>query len=209
MTVHSIRFLLADDHDLVRDAIGALLIQDEPNLDLVMVEDLPQALSEVRKNSKFDAIILDLKMPGMNGLVGAQKMMDTARGIPVIIMSGSASKSDVQAALHIGVRGFVPKTLAGKSLINALRLVMSGATYAPTEYLNGSSASNVDGQPNLTRREAEVLSQLRQGNSNKEISKALDIAETTVKLHLRSISEKLNARNRTDIVVRAFEMGLA
>ena len=209
MTDHSIRVLLADDHDLVRDAIGALLLQDEPLLDLVTVEDLPQALGEIRKTGSFDAIVLDLKMPGMNGLVGAQKMMDAAKDIPVIIMSGSASKSDVQAALRIGVRGFVPKTLAGKSLINALRLVMSGETYAPTEYLSGSSGRSVDGQPNLTDREAEVLSQLRQGNSNKEIAQALDIAETTVKLHLRSISEKLNARNRTDIVVRAIEMGLA
>ena len=209
MTDHSIRVLLADDHDLVRDAIGALLIQDEPNLDLVTVEDLPQALGEIRKSAKFDAIVLDLKMPGMNGLVGAQKMMDAAKDVPVIIMSGSASKSDVQAALRIGVRGFAPKTLAGKSLINALRLVMSGETYAPTAYLSGGNTSNVDGQPRLTDREAEVLSQLRQGNSNKEISQALDIAETTVKLHLRSISEKLNARNRTDIVVRAIEIGLA
>lgn len=204
------KVLLADDHDLVRDAIGALLRMDEPELELITVKDLPEALGEVRGGSDFDAIVLDLRMPGMNGLVGAQKMIDRVGDTPILIMSGSASKADVQAALKIGIKGFVPKTLAGKSLINALRLVICGETYAPAEYLGGSASSSVGSNLRaLTDRETEVLGQLRQGNSNKEISMALDIAETTVKLHLRSITEKLNARNRTDIVVRAIEMGLA
>ena len=204
------KVLLADDHDLVRDAIGALLKADEPDLDLITVEDLPEALAAARAASDFDAIVLDLRMPGMNGLVGVQKMNKVAGNTPIIIMSGSASKADVQAAMKVGVRGFVPKTLAGKSLISALRLVICGETYVPADYLGPSAqtGNNASGVA-LTDRETEVLGQLRQGNSNQEISLALDIAETTVKLHLRSISEKLNARNRTDIVVRAIEIGLA
>lgn len=203
------KVLLADDHDLVRDAIGALLKVDEPSLELTTVNDLPAALMEVRGKAEFDAIVLDLRMPGMNGLVGARKMLDLAKDTPVLIMSGSANPSDVQTAMKMGVKGFVPKTLAGKSLINALRLVISGETYAPTEYLFGDTVTGGRGQVSLTDRESDVLGQLRQGNSNKEIAMALDIAETTVKLHLRSISEKLKARNRTDIIVRAIELGLA
>jgi len=202
------KVLLADDHDLVRDAIGALLRVDEESLVLTTAENVQQALAEVRKSNDFDAIVLDLRMPGMNGLVGAQKMIDASNGTPVVIMSGSARKSDVQAALKIGVKGFVPKTLAGKSLINALRLVVCGETYIPAEYMESSSNSR-QSDSLLTERETEVLAQLRQGNSNKEIALALDIAETTVKLHLRSITDKLSARNRTDVVVRAIEMGLA
>ena len=99
--------------------------------------------------------------------------------------------------------------MAGKSLINALRLVIGGETYAPTDYLGSNTPSSGAGSVSLTDRETEVLGQLRQGNSNKEIAQALDIAETTVKLHLRSISDKLEARNRTDIIVRAIEIGLA
>lgn len=201
------RILLADDHDLVRDAIGSLLTAADAEIDIFAVKDLPEALACVR-NETFDVIILDLRMPGMNGLVGAQKMMGAAADTPVMIMSGQASAADVRAAHKIGLRGFVPKTLAGKSLISAVRLVASGETYFPARFMSEKdSASSADAV--LTPREKEVLSQLRQGNSNKEIARALNIAETTVKLHIRSLSDKLSARNRTDIVIKAIDAGLA
>ena len=201
------RILLADDHDLVRDALGALLTSQDDNIELSIAEDLTSALAQTRGQS-FDVVILDLRMPGMNGLVGAQKMMDAVKDTPVMIMSGQASAGDVRAAHKIGVKAFLPKTLAGKSLINAVRLVASGESYFPVNML--SQTSGAAGQDiALTNREAEVLAQLRQGNSNKEISRALDIAETTVKLHIRSLSDKLSARNRTDIVVKAIDAGLA
>jgi len=203
------RILLADDHDLVRDAIGSLLKSQDDKIELQVAEDLNSALMLTRLRTPFDVIILDLKMPGMNGLLGARKMMDAAKDTPLIIMSGHAGKHDVRSAHKIGVKGFLPKTLAGKSLINAVRLVASGETYFPIEMLADSSDKNEGAEVKLTNREGEVLSQLRQGNSNKEISRALDIAETTVKLHIRSLSDKLLARNRTDIVIKAIDTGLA
>lgn len=204
------RILLADDHDLVRDAIGTLLQRDDPDMAVISVEDLPSALNACRGTDKFDVIILDLRMPGMNGLGGARKMVDANPETPVILMSGSASAHDVRAALKIGVKGFVPKTLAGKSLISAIRLVATGETYVPMSILTeGTNANPTGNVPTLTPRESEVLAQLRRGNSNKEISLALNIAETTVKLHIRSLSDKFKARNRTDIVIRAIDAGLA
>ena len=202
------RILLADDHDLVRDALGALLVKDDPTIELFTASDLAGAMTEFEAEGPFTAIILDLRMPGMDGLRGAERIVKLAGDVPVILMSGSAQSSDVQAALKLGVRGFVPKTLAGKSLINAVRLVISGEVYVPMEFLTPGPDSS-DAERGLTTREKEVLYQLRQGCSNKEIARNLDIAETTVKLHLRSISEKLNARNRTDIVIRAIDAGLA
>lgn len=199
--------LLADDHDLVRDAISALLKSAGDDIEIMAVKDLNEALA-AQRNKFFDVIILDLRMPGMNGLVGAQKMMDAAKDTPVMIMSGQANASDVRAAHKIGLKGFLPKTLAGKSLISAIRLVAGGETYFPAHYINEKNQNTV-GDIALTPRETDVLSQLRQGNSNKEISRALDIAESTVKLHIRSLSEKLSARNRTDIVIKAIDTGLA
>jgi len=191
------QILLADDHDLVRDAIGALLSAEDPAIEVSMAEDVSAALMAMRSKS-FDLIVLDLRMPGMNGLVGAQKVMDAAGDAPVMIMSGQANTGDVRAAHRIGIKGFVSKTLAGKSLINAVRLVLTGETYFPTKYFSSKSAEDSDTEMvALTNRETEVLSQLRQGNSNKEIARALDIAETTVKLHVRSLNEKFFARNRT------------
>lgn len=173
-------------------------------------EDLMAALASVRRGVRYDLIMLDLRMPGMNGLMGAQKMIELCPETPVMILSGQTSASDVQAALKVGARGFVPKTLAGRSLINAIRLVASGETYVPTGLLTTRRERTAPGLAvPLTEREAEVLAELRRGHSNKEIARALNIAETTVKLHLRSISEKLTARNRTDIVVRAIETGIA
>lgn len=203
------RILLADDHDLVRDAIGALLQKDDPNIVVKAVEDLPTAIACVRQEDGFDVIILDLRMPGMNGLSGVTTMQNINPETPIIIMSGSASTDDVHAALKVGAKGFVPKTLAGKSLINAVRLVASGESYVPTDILTKSRTIQPDGlRAPLTPREAEVLGQLRQGHSNKEIARALTIAETTVKLHVRSLSDKFSARNRTDIVIRAIDAGL-
>ena len=205
------QILLADDHDLVRDAIGSLLILEDESIGLSTAKDLNDALRvlhlKAKEKQSFDVIVLDLRMPGMDGLVGAQKMIDAAKGVPVIIMSGQASNSDVRAAHKIGVKGFVPKTLAGKSLLSAVRLVALGESYFPAEMLSPQESTR-DGGLTLTEREAEVLSQLRQGNSNKEIAKALSIAETTVKLHMRSLSDKLGARNRTDIVIKAIDIGL-
>ncbi len=199
--------LLADDHDLVRDAIAALLKAEDETIELSINEDLPGALSSTR-NRHFDVVILDLRMPGMNGLLGAKKMLEAVKDTPVMIMSGQASAGDVRAAHKIGIKGFLPKTLAAKSLINAVKLVAAGETYFPVDMLSRQSAQA--GQDiTLTEREAEVLGQLRQGNSNKEIAHALDIAETTVKLHIRSLNDKLEARNRTDIVIKAIDAGLA
>jgi DNA-binding NarL/FixJ family response regulator len=202
------RLLLADDHDLVRDALGTLLKKDDPEICVETAWDLDSALEKITGHMAFDVIILDLRMPGMNGLDGAERMVGVAGATPVVIMSGSARSSDVHAALQIGVKGFVPKTLAGGSLINAVRLVACGETYVPMQFMQGGEQAG-ETKGGLSMREREVLFQLRQGRSNKEIARNLDIAETTVKLHLRSISDKLEARNRTDIVIRAIDSGIA
>lgn len=201
--------LLADDHDLVRDAIGAMLQNIDPTIHVTTVEDLPSAMACLRGDEAFDIIILDLKMPGMNGLSGISRVLSIRDDIPIIIMSGSASTQDVRTALELGARGFVPKTLAGKSLINAIRLVASGESYVPTDVLTGQDSGKTEGlRAALTKREKEVLAQLRQGHSNKEIARVLSIAETTVKLHVRSLSDKFSARNRTDIVISAIDAGI-
>lgn len=202
------RILLADDHDLVRDALAALLCKDDPDITLVTAEDLNTALTMVDSDDPFDVVILDLKMPGMDGLSGATRMIERLDGTPVIMMSGSAEHSDVQSALNIGVQGFVPKTLAGKSLMNAVKLVASGEVYVPMNFMLEKAAQSDAITGGLSPREQDVLFQLRQGLSNKEIARELTITESTVKLHLRSISERLNARNRTEIVIRAIDAGL-
>ncbi|MEE4213391.1 MAG: response regulator transcription factor [Parvularcula sp.] len=197
------RVLLADDHDLVRDAIGSLLRQTDPDIEVVTAENLSASLELCRSEERFDVVIIDLNMPGMDGLSGARRMVEAAKA-PVMLMSGQARRADVAAALDLGVAGFVPKTLAGRALINAIRLVASGESYVPTSFLQRDDESQGD----LTPRERQVLGQLRHGAPNKEIARILGITETTVKLHLRSIAEKLGAKNRLEIAIKAIDAGL-
>lgn len=197
------RILLADDHDLVRDALAALLVSHDASASVVSVSDLPAALDEVRGNAPFDVVILDLHMPGMEGLSGVRRMLETHRGA-VALMSGAARPDDVRAALDLGVKGFIPKTLSGKALINAVRLVAAGETYAPASVFRETDPAGGA----LTARELQVLGQLRHGTANKEIARVLGITETTVKLHLRGIGEKLDAKNRVEMVVKAIDLGL-
>jgi len=191
--------LLADDHVRVRDAIGALLGETE-GVTVDLVTNLTEALDAVR-NTTFEVVILDLNMLGMKGLEGVRLMLE-ATPAPVVIMSGTAINEEIRAAFEIGIKGYIPKTLSGRALINAVRLVADGETYAPPDLFR----SQGDAEPSdLTPRERDVLMQLRHGSSNKEIARLLNITETTVKLHLRSISEKLGARNRTEIIIKAIE----
>ncbi|GAB5467359.1 MAG: response regulator transcription factor [Rhodospirillales bacterium] len=203
------KVLLADDHDLVRDGLIAILSRDDPSIKVSAVEDLDRAFG-LLEDEDFDVVVLDLRMPGMRGLEGLRRMTQLHPQTPIVLMSGLISQSDVAEAYKIGIQGFVPKTLAGKALSNALRLVVAGERYVPSSMIpnrmEGDEVVRTDKR--LSPRERQVLERLAQGASNKEIAYSLEIKETTVKLHLRNLGDKLDARNRTEIVIRAMERGL-
>lgn len=203
------KILIADDHDLVRDALSSLIRDDDKDAVVTCCGDLEGAFKALRADPSYDLALIDLRMPGMNGLDGAGRLIAAFPDLPVVIITGAANQADVRTALSMGVKGFLPKTTKGRALVNALRVVAAGETYVPASLLGSASDLENSGVSQaLTPRESEVLAQLREGASNKEIARALDIQETTVKLHLRTLSTKLGARNRTDIVVKAFSSGL-
>ncbi|MEQ8655075.1 MAG: response regulator transcription factor [Kiloniellales bacterium] len=201
--------LLADDHDLVRDGMIAILSRDDPAINVRAVDDLNAALGLLEEED-YDVIVLDLRMPGMRGLSGISRVRELYPDLPIVLLSGAISQSDIDEAYELGIRGFVPKTLAGKALVNALRLVVAGERYVPSTMIRDPKEQETikKATGTLSPREAQVLQRLAHGASNKEIARALSIQETTVKLHLRNLSDKLEARNRTEIVVRALEQGL-
>lgn len=203
------KVLIADDHDLVAHALAALLVAHDPDITTDHVTNLPDTLGRLRSNEDYAAVLLDFRMPGMNGIDSVRQAVQVDSDTPIILMSGSINTSQIRRAIEAGARGFVPKTLSGPALINAIRIVASGESYVPTSVFENSEHSRDSAVTNaFTPRELDVLSQLKLGSGNKEIARGLGIAETTVKLHLRTMSEKLRARNRTEIVVRAFELGL-
>jgi two-component system, NarL family, nitrate/nitrite response regulator NarL len=206
------RIVLADDHDLVRDSLVTLISHYSTGSEVIGVDCLDAALSALRRGPRYDLAILDLHMPGMNGLGGLKKLITEWPDLPVALMSGAAHSSDIEAALAMGARGYLPKTMAGRGLVQALELILAGEIFLPSNTLR-SNPGRIEGDTpdrglNLTERERQVLQHLKEGMANKEIAQRLSIHEATVKLHLRTLSKKLGARNRTDLVLKAIQLGL-
>lgn len=201
------RVLLADDHDLVRDTLAAYL-RSEGGFDVAVAGKFDDALAMVRAQGGFDLVLLDYRMPGMAALAGLARMREQAR-CPVAILSGTAPPEVARRALRAGAAGFLPKTLAPRALIAAVRRILGGDTYAPCDFLTADRDPGAEADIALTARERDVLTGVSDGKSNKEIARDLAIQEVTVKLHLKTLSRKLGARNRTHAAMLARDMGLA
>lgn len=188
------KLLIADDHDLVRDTIAAFL-QAEGMEPLSTASSLPAALALMQAGA-YDLALLDFYMPGMNGLEGLSKALAAAGGRPVAVISGSTSRELADQVIRAGAAGYVPKTMAARAMVSAIRLMAAGETFAPIGLLQ-SDAMLPDASAPLTKREADVLRGICEGKSNKEIARDLDLQEVTVKLHVKTLSRKLGAKNRT------------
>jgi DNA-binding NarL/FixJ family response regulator len=148
-------------------------------------------------------------MPGMNGLSGLAAMKKLHGGKPVAIISGSAPRSVAEQALADGAAGFLPKTMSTRALVAAIRFMAAGEIYAPMNLMTERDARSVAvGGAQLTSRELDVLKRLCQGMANKEIARELDLQEVTVKLHIKTLYRKIDAKNRTHAAMIAKEAGL-
>lgn len=202
------RILIADDHQLVRDAIAGFLRQ-EPGFTVDIAADFGEALAIARQAGDLDVILLDWMMPGMDGLKGLAAMRAARPGTPVAILSGTAPRSVADAALAEGAAGFLPKTMSTRTLVAAVRFMAAGEVYAPMSMMTErepQSATLAGAQ--LSERETEVLRYLCEGLANKEIARRIDLQEVTVKLHVKTLYRKIGARNRTHAAMLAKEAGL-
>ncbi len=213
------KLLIADDHTLFRDALIQYIERADSNARVILAKDFHQALSMLEQNGDQDLVILDLRMPGMNGLDGFSVMKEKFPGQAVALMSGVAEDRDVKKALDLGAVGYFPKTMSGKALLKAIQEVVSGnvfvpegkkSVFMPSYYADevDNTISDPDSNIHFTPRESDVLSFLVDGSSNKEIARELDLQIVTVKLHVRGICRKLGAKNRTQAALRAKELGV-
>jgi len=208
---------LVDDQTLVRAGIRALLELSDSVEVVAEAADGEEAI-RIIPEAKPDVVLLDLRMPGKSGLdvlntLGAKKLLP-----PTIILTTFDDDQAVLAGIQAGARGYLLKDVTLEQLVNAIKTVAGGASLvkpAITERLL-QSMSNLDNkfaaldQPEqLTERETEILRLMSGGFSNKEIARALDVAEGTVKNHVSNILSKLGVRDRTRAVLKAFELKLA
>ena len=197
------RLLIADDHGLVRDALCTHIERLVPDARVRGAGSVDEAAAALADDPLADLLILDLRMPGMNGLEGFDRLRAAHPGLPIAIMSGAARPDEIRAALARGAAGFLPKTLSGTELVAAVSQMLAGGTYVPP-----GLADEAEPLANFTRRERDVLALLLKGLSNKEIARVLTVEEVTVKLHVRGLCRNLEAKNRTQAVMRAVELGL-
>ncbi len=216
------QILVADDHKLVRDGLKPFLLELGTDVEVLDAANMDEALSVVGDARRLGLVLLDLMMPGMDGLKGLEALKAKCPDVPVVIVSGFSSRDHVVAAVQAGAAGFIPKTVSGTAMVNALRLVLSGEKYLPSstffeEAGSGSPSLPVTVRPagvpapfdKLSRREAEILALLVEGRTNKEIAIALDLQEITIKVHLRNVYRKIGAANRAQAVRISMSSGWA
>lgn len=197
------RILLADDHDLVRETLAAFM-QSRGFAKVQVVANLDDAIAEVSRTGSFDLVLIDYDMPGMNGLEGLARMM-AANGGPVALISGNLSQRLAQQAQAMGAVGYVPKTIGAVAMVAAAQLMVNGERYFPIGMMQPDIR---DSSEILSPREVDVLRGICAGKSNKEIGRDLDLQEVTVKLHVKTMSRKLGAKNRTHAAMIARDQSL-
>jgi len=197
--------LIADDHPVVREGLAAI-IQTQPGLKVIAEASNGQEAMEKFFAHRPDIALLDLRMPLMTGVEAVTAICEKEPGARLAILTSYESEEEIYRALRAGAQGYVLKDAPPADLIECIRAMSEGRTWIPPD-IGAKLARRVKGQE-LTSREMEVLRALVQGKSNKEIGCLLDIAESTVKVHVTHVLEKLKASGRTEAISVALKRGL-
>jgi len=212
------KVLVADDHTLFRRGLAMVLKNILGDIDVIESADADNALALIMDNQKFDLILLDLGMPGMENLEGLEAIInEVGDTTPVAILSAHQDSQSIRTTIEVGARGYLLKSFSEDSLRHALALIMAGEVFVPSSVLSSDQArrnepafisernKNVNPVQNLTRRQRDVLNLIMRGQSNKLIARSLGLYESTVKAHIQVILEKLHADNRTHAAMIAAE----
>ena len=209
-----IKILIADDHKLIREGIQSML-SDVDDIEVVgMVSTGEEAINEARIH-KPDVVLMDIVMPGMNGIEASRWIKENEETTRVIIVTMEISKDYVSAAIKSGVDGYLPKDIGKDVLVEAIRSVYGGERYFNDAikmlifndfYTVEKLRNPKKALPNqLTKREMEVLAFVASGKSNKEVAEALSISVKTVETHKSNILDKLGLRNIAELVKYAIK----
>jgi DNA-binding NarL/FixJ family response regulator len=206
-TPHSevIRILTVDDHQLLREGIAAVL-DGQGDMTIVGQAGNGHEAIESFRRLRPDVTLMDLRMPDMSGLEAILAIRKDFPQARIIVLTTYAGDAQAAAALKAGASGYLLKNLVRKELIDTIRIVHGGKRRIPPEIATEIAEHVADDA--LSEREIEVLRRVAAGKSNKLIAAELDVAEGTVKTHMKSILPKLDASDRTHAVMIALKRGI-
>lgn len=205
------KLFIVDDHQLFIDGMRHLLSYMDGVSAVEECTRAEEAIVRLEDAHDFDLILIDLAMPGMDGLAILQRLQETGSLTPAVVVSAEEDIARIGNAFELGALGYIPKEQSAIEMLDALHQVLSGELYIPAkirERLCGYQGRRHPEDGTLTRRQSDVLELVAKGYSNKQIASALFLAEHTVKAHIASILKALNANNRTECVHKARSLGL-
>jgi DNA-binding NarL/FixJ family response regulator len=220
------RILIVDDHPLIREGLANVLAELDQTAEVTAAGNAADALAQLTAEPDLSLVLLDLTLPGVDGLSLLEQVRAARPDVPVVVLSGTDSRETVLASIELGAMGFISKRSPTRVLVNALRLVLAGGVYVPPEVLDApgmaagqraaESAKSDDArlslasleQLGLTDRQAAVLALIIEGKPNKMICRELDLAEGTVKTHISAILRALDVTNRTQAVYKLATLGV-
>jgi len=214
------KILIADDHQLLADALAQLVKENESDAEVLQAASLDDAMEAMDQNEAVEIVLLDYDLPGMDGIEGLDRVRGRYPQVRCAIFSGHPDADVASDALARGAAGFLPKSLSAPAFFHAIKLMQVGEKFIPASLYESiasqtgarqQAARDADqfiADTRLSRRETEVLAALVKGISNKQIGDELGVEEVTVKLHLRRIYKKIGVSNRTQAVKLAMANGI-
>jgi DNA-binding NarL/FixJ family response regulator len=209
------KVLIADDHAIFRQGLRAVLDSLSESVAIEEAADVASAL-ECAAGDPPDLVLLDLRMPGMDGFAGITALRRRLPLAPIVVLTASEESDDVFQALAAGANGYLAKSAPASVILDALRLVLVGGIYVPRELVAGAEIAvqpkpepkPKPEAPRLTGRQNEVMNLIADGHSNKEIAHRLGTSEGTIKAHVTAIMRQLGVRNRVQMLLAAERTGL-
>jgi len=213
-----LQVLLADDHALFRDGMRYVLQQLSEQVDVICAGNFAETLRQAETNPGLDLALIDLNMPGSDGVASIRIFHHHFPEVPLVVVSGSDQRSEIEWVMEYGAMGFISKMSSAKEMVTALRLVLGGDIYFPPQLISQPESENNHVETDnphqhlnnhgLTKRQMQTLQYLAEGLSNKEIALKMDLAEGTIKVHVAATYQILQVCSRLDAVRKAQKLGL-
>ena len=202
------RVIVVDDHPLFREAVRQALTAAFPGIAIAEAGTLDAVSDILAQDSDYDLVLLDLKMPGVQGFSGLVYLRAEHPSVPIAVVSASEEAHLMRRAIELGASGYIPKSSSAETMKLVIAAVLNGDIWLPEDAAARSGSDNEADQlarrlTTLTPQQIRVLMMLREGLLNKQIAYQLKVSEATVKAHVSAILQKLNVSSRTQAVIAA------